>query len=186
MYYGFGLSGAGLNILSVGNEVRIVGTVQYYEVGGTWQVSGLTYRMMRPKDPGNIQKLSEGHAPSWTPTAPGTFVSQVTIQGDEEARIFDYAALAQGTSIEMQSLTVTDVYTTVDEDSSSYGALTLNCVSDGVSIPVRTIPLYNADGSLVTAEYFAGKTIDVKGIVDYFDGQYQVKVFTLDSITFID
>ena len=38
VYYGFGLSGEGLDILSVGNEARIVGTVQYYEVGGTYQV----------------------------------------------------------------------------------------------------------------------------------------------------
>ncbi|MGN1446326.1 MAG: thermonuclease family protein, partial [Eubacteriales bacterium] len=31
VYYGFGLTGEGLNILSVGNLSRIVGTVQYYE-----------------------------------------------------------------------------------------------------------------------------------------------------------
>ena len=46
VYYGYGLSGKGLEILKVGNEARIVGTVQFYEAGGTWQVSGLTYRMM--------------------------------------------------------------------------------------------------------------------------------------------
>ncbi len=62
VYYGYGLSGEGLDILSVGNESRIVGTVQYYEAGGTYQVSGLTYRMMKPDDPGNIQKISEGHS----------------------------------------------------------------------------------------------------------------------------
>ena len=75
VYYGFGLSGEGLNILSVGNEVRIVGTVQYYEVGGTYQVAGLTYRMMKPDDPGNIQKLSEGHAPAYVLTDADTFVN---------------------------------------------------------------------------------------------------------------
>ena len=91
VYYGHGLSGAGLNILSVGNEVRIVGTVQYYEAGGTWQVSGLTYRMMKPKDPGNIQKLSDGHSPAWVLTTPDTFVSQVTIQGEESAQVFESA-----------------------------------------------------------------------------------------------
>jgi len=186
VYYGFGLSGAGLNILSVGNEARIVGTVQYYEAGGTWQVSGLTYRMMRPKDPGNIQKLSDGHSPAWVLTAPNTFVGQVAIEGEESVQVFDYAALAMGTSIEMKNLTVKDVYTTMDEDSSSYGALTLTCESDGVTVYVRTIPLRDADGQLVTEDFFTGKTIDVKGIVDYYEGQYQVKVFTLDKITFID
>ena len=186
VYYGHGLSGAGLNILSVGNEVRIVGTVQYYEAGGTWQVSGLTYRMMKPKDPGNIQKLSDGHSPAWVLTTPDTFVSQVTIQGEESAQVFDYAALAMSTSIEMKGLTVQEVYTTTDEDSSSKGALTLTCQSNGVTVSVRTIPLYDADGKLVTEDRFLGKTIDVKGVVDIFEGQYQIKVFLLDLITITD
>ena len=51
VYYGYGLNGDGVQILNVGNEVRIVGTVQYYETGGTWQVSGLTYRSMKPPLP---------------------------------------------------------------------------------------------------------------------------------------
>ena len=186
VYYGHGLSGAGLNILSVGNEARIVGTVQYYEAGGTWQVAGLTYRMMKPNDPGNIQKLSEGHEPAWVLTEPATFVSQVTLQGEDAAQTFDYAALAMGTSVEMKGLSVLEVYTTMDEASSSYGALTLTCVKDGVTIPVRTIPLYSADGTPVTEDMFVGKTIDVKGIVDVYESQYQVKVFTLNSITLYD
>ena len=186
VYYGHGLSGAGLNILTVGNEARIVGTVQYYEAGGTWQVSGLTYRMMKPKDPGNIQKLSEGHVPAWVLTEPATFVSQVTLQGEDATQTFDYAALAMGTSIEMKGLTVQEVYTTMDEASSSYGALTLTCVKDGVTIHVRTIPLYNADGTPVTEDMFVDKTIDVKGVVDVYEGQYQVKVFSLNNITLYD
>ena len=186
VYYGFGLSGTGLSILSVGNEVRIVGTVQYYEAGGTWQVSGLTYRMMRPKDPGNIQKLSEGHSPAYVLTDADTFASQVTIQGEESVQTFDYAELALATSIEMKDLTVTEVYTTTDEESSSRGALTLTCQSGECTVFVRTIPLCTENGTLVTADMFTGKTISVKGIVDFYEGQYQVKVFTLDSITFND
>ena len=182
VYYGFGLSGAGLKILSVGNEARIVGTVQYYEAGGTWQVSGLTYRMMKPKDPGNIQKLSEGHSPAWFPTEPATFLGQVTLQGENNAQVFDYAALAMSTSAQMQGLTVKHVYTTCDQDSSSFGAMTLTCEKDGSTVYVRTIPFYQ-NGQLVTSDRFQGKTIDVKGVVDYFDGQYQIKVFTIDNIT---
>lgn len=186
VYYGFGLSGTGLNILSVGNEARIVGTVQYYEAGGTWQVSGLTYRMMRPNDPGNIQKLSEGHTPAYVLTTPDTFVSQVTLPDDEGPQLYDYAALVLGTSIEMRNLTVKHVYTTTDEESSSKGAMTLTCEGDGITVHVRTVPLYGADGQRMTEEVFKGKTIDVKGIVDCFDGQYQVKVFTLHGITIHD
>lgn len=186
VYYGFGLSGAGLNILSVGNEARIVGTVQYYETGGTWQVSGLTYRMMKPNDPGNIQKLSEGHTPAFVPTDAETFVSRVSIDREDGVQVFDYAELVLGTSIEMKNLTVRQVYTTTDQDSSSRGAMTLHCDSDGITVHVRTVPLYGADGRLVTEDLLAGKVIDVRGIVDYFEGQYQVKVFTLGGITIHD
>lgn len=185
VYYGHGLSGAGLNILSVGNEARIVGTVQYYEAGGTWQVSGLTYRMMKPKDPGNIQKLSDGHTPAWVLTTPETFLSQVTVATDEETTSFPYAELALGTTIEMHDLTVREVYTTMDEESSSYGAMTLTCAADSLIISIRTVPLYDGNAP-VTEDRFLGKTIDVKGVVDFYEGQYQIKVFTLNSIAIHD
>ena len=38
------------------------------------------------------------------------------------------------------------------------------------------------NGSIVTADAYLGKTIDVKGIVDYFDGAYQIKVFSEKNI----
>lgn len=183
VYYGYGLSGAGLEILSVGNEVRIVGTLQYYEAGGTWQVSGLTYRMMRPKDPGNIQKLSDGHSPAYVLTSPDTFVNGlVVIKGEDVERTFPYAEMAMSTSIEMHGLKVKHVYTTDNEDSSSNGAMTLTCEADGVSVLVRTAVLTDAEGKRVTEEAFYGKTIDVKGVVDFYDGTYQIKVLTINNI----
>ena len=42
------------------------------------------------------------------------------------------------------------------------------------------------DGSLITEDAYLGKTIDVKGIVDTFDGTYQIKVFSMDNITIIN
>jgi len=187
VYYGYGLSGTGLSILNVGNEVRIVGTLQYYEAGGTWQVSGLTYRMMKPKDPGNIQKLSDGHAPAYVLTEADTFVNgMVTLREEEGDKSFPYAQLAMATSIEMHGLTVKDVYTTNNEDSSSNGAMTLTCEKDGVTVLVRTAVLTDSNGSRVTEDAFTGKTIDVKGVVDYYDGTHQIKVLTYNNITFHD
>ncbi len=187
VYYGYGLSGTGLNILSVGNEVRIVGTLQYYEAGGTWQVSGLTYRMMKPKDPGNIQKLSEGHAPAYVLTDAATFANgMVTLEEEQGERLFPYAQLAVATSIEMHGLTVQDVYTTDNEDSSSNGAMTLTCVQDGVTVYVRTAVLTDEQGQRVTAEALLGRTIDVRGVVDFYDGQHQIKVLTYNNITIHD
>ena len=187
VYYGYGLSGSGLSILNVGNEVRIVDTLQYYEAGGTWQVSGLTYRRMKPKDPGNIQKLSEGHAPAYVLTSPDTFVNgQVTVRTEESEQTFPYAQLAMSTSIEMHDLKVKYVYTTDNEESSSNGAMTLTCEADGETIYVRTAVLNDASGNRVTEDAFWGKTLDVRGVVDYFDGQHQIKVLTMNNINIHD
>ncbi|MBE6541501.1 MAG: thermonuclease family protein [Ruminococcaceae bacterium] len=187
IYYGFNLAGEGLEILSVGNESRIVGTVQYYEAGGTYQVSGLTYRQMKPKDPGNIQKISDGHSPAYVLTNADVFANgKIEISGEDETEIFDYAALAMNTSIEMKNLTVASVYTTTNESSSSKGAMTLTCTAeDGTSVSVRTVVLYDEAGSVITEDAYIGKTIDVRGIVDYYDGSYQIKVFTANDITII-
>ena len=183
IYYGFNLTGEGLNILTVGNMVRIVGSVQYYEAGGTWQVSDLTYRLMKPDDPGNIQKISSGHSSAYVLTDADTFVNgRVELETGDGMVTFDYANLALGTTLEMKNLKVVDVYTTTNEDSSSYGAMTLTCEVDGVTVSVRTVVLYDENNERITEDAYAGKTIDVKGIVDYFDGAYQIKVFTAKDI----
>lgn len=182
VYYGFGLSGAGLDILRVGNETRIVGTLQYYEAGGSWQVSGLSYRMMQPKDPGNIQKLSEGNPAAWTPTDANLFNSSVTVSGEEGEETFPYAQLALGTSVEMTGLYVQAAYTTENEDSSSNGAITLFCESEGEQVNVRLMPMKDETGAPIEQERYIGKTVSVRGIVDIFDGEYQIKVFMNDSV----
>ena len=183
VYYGFGMNGTALEILTVGNEVRIVGSVQYYEGGGTWQVSDLNYRMMKPDDPGNIQKLSDGHTPAFTLTTADTFVNgQVTIESEDSSVTAPYAQLALSTSVQMQNLVVKHVYTTTNEESSSKGAMTLYCEADGIPVTVRTSVLLDENGELITADAYLGRTIDVKGIVEFFDGNYQIKVFSRNNI----
>ena len=95
----------------------------------------------------------------------------------------DYAHMALSSTIAMNGLTVKSIYTT-NNGGDNDGAMTLTCTApDGRSISVRTVVLTDAEGKLITASYFANKTIDVKGIVDYFDGSYQIKVFSLNDIT---
>ncbi|MBQ2766637.1 MAG: thermonuclease family protein [Clostridia bacterium] len=184
VYYGYALNGTGLQILSVGNRVRIVGTVQYYETGGSYQVSGLEYSPMRPTDPGNIQQLGEGFSPAYVLTEPQTFAEgKVTVTVGEENKTFAYAELALYTSVEMKDLRVVDVYTTTNEESSSRGAMTLTCDVGGTTVTVRTIVLYDENGELVTADAFLGETLTVRGLVDRFDGEYQIKVFSVKDIT---
>ena len=183
IYYGHGLNGMGLDAITVGNETRIVGTVQFYEVGGTWQVSDLSYEMMDPKNPNNLIKLSSGHCPAYPAVDPQTFCSEITVPNGEGALTARWAQLALGTSVEMQNLTVVDAYTTDDPNSSAYGAITLICVREDSTITVRTVPMKDENGNLITQDHYLGKYIDVKGIVDYFEGTYQIKVFTPANIT---
>ena len=184
VYYGYSLNGTGLEILSVGNRVRIVGTVQYYETGDSYQVSGLEYSPMRPTDPNNIRKLGEGYAPVYRATDAETFLTKkVSIAFEDEVKEFDYAELALYTSVEMRDLKVKSIYTTDNEESSQNGAMTITCEVDGKTLTVRTTVLWDENGQKITADLFENATIDVKGLVDRYDGEYQIKVFSIDDIT---
>lgn len=183
VYYGFSLNGPGLEMMDIGNRLRIVGSVQFYETGGTYQVAGIQYSAMRPNDPDNIKLISEGNTPSYKLTDADTFKNgKVDIIVGDEKKNFSYAELVMSTSVEMKDLEVLSMYTTDNEESSSNGAITITCKANGITIVVRTTVLKDDSGNLVTEEYFEGKTIDVKGIVDYFDGNYQIKVYSFSDI----
>lgn len=194
MYYGisifcgYSLSGDALSILEVGNLARIVGTVQYYQTGDTYQIVDVKYRQMKPDDPNNMQKISDGHEGAFRETSADTFTNKVmSLEVAGETKEFSYAYLAMNTTISMKNLKVESVYTTTDEESASVGAMTLHCVSDdGMTVFVRTAVLHDENNELITAEYYEGKTIDVRGVVDYFDGSYQIKVFSKDDITILN
>ena len=185
VYYGFA-TGELLNIMKVGNRVRVVGTATYYETGGTWQVSGLSYRVMKPDDPTNTIKISEGNQAGNTEIDPALFADGViemevfsSLDSDEtEVKSFAYAELLMSTSVSMKNLTVVDAYTT-DNGGDSDGAMTLTCrAADGTMIDVRTIVLRDEDGNLKVESDYRDKTIDVIGIVDSFSGAHQIKVFS--------
>ena len=180
VYYGYNLSGAGLDILSVGNEVRIVGTLQYYEAGGTWQVSGLSYRMMKPDDPGNIRKLSEGHSAAYALVDAQTFAGETVIETAEGEKRFPWAQLALGTTVTIPGLTVESA-AAVQEDSGSE-AITLNCSSGDTTILVYAESMHE-NGSLISPERYTNQTVSVRGVVDYHNGAYQISVLTPDQIT---
>ena len=193
VYYGYNLSGKGLTIMSVGNRVKIVGSVQYYATGDSWQVSDINYRDMKPDDPSNIQLISSDNEAAYTLLTPAQFadgtvdIECLTSLDDDttEVKTFDFAKLSLGTTVSMENMKVDSVYTTSNEDSASKGAMTLTCYSGGYKISVRTTVLRDADGNLITADAYEGKIINVKGIVDYFSGSYQIKVFTPDDITIV-
>ena len=179
VYMGTGLSGSALRIMKVGNRVRVVGTLQYYEAGGTWQVSGLTYDEMDRNHPGNVQLISDGHDPAYRLTE-AKVLTEGTVDVDGEAYAYSYLTL--DSTAALNDLTVKSFYATESEGSSN-GALTLYCeAADGTSLQLRTLALKHEDGSLITGDEFVGKTVDVKGLVSVFDGTVQIKILKAEDI----
>ncbi len=206
MYYGmqvfcgYNTPGNVMNVLSIGNRVMMVGSLQYYELGGTWQISNIKYSvdMMDPngalsKD--GIHKIEEGYSASYrevnaSDIVNGKLTLDVITQDADGNEIstpteFKYGELAHYSTVTVKDLTVESVYTTTNETSDDKGAMSITCkAADGTTIVVRTEVLIDAQGNLVTEEIFpAGAKITVRGIIDSYNGQYQVRVFAIDDIT---
>jgi len=172
-----------------GNRVRIVGSFQYAEVVNAYQVSGVEYNPMKPNDPGNTQLLETKLPTTATEiTDLASFVNgTTTLTVGDEQKTFQNKELALYTKREVKGLTVKSVYTTANGGDND-GAISLTCEKDGVTFTVRTIVLYE-NGTLVTADRFEGKTLDVEGIIDAYtpegetDTKIQLKVFSLGAIT---
>lgn len=185
-YYGYQFNG--MDLLQIGNLVKVVGSLEYWAAGGVYQITDLKYNEFSPKPEENLALIETGHEVVYTLITPEEFlhgkreIEVLNDEGEEILKEFSFAELALNTTVEMHNLKVTSVSTTTKEDSSDKGAMTLTCKVNGETIKVRTEVLYDADGKLVTAEYFEGKTIDVKGIVDYYNGQYQIKLINLNDV----
>ena len=190
MYYGMtiyyatsGLNTAGKKMLTIGNELRVVGVVSYWETGGVYQVSSLEYKSREPDNPRYIKLLSENNAGAFLETDIDTFYSKVSVVGEDGVtKEFDYADLALNTSVLMKNLKVKSMYTTQEGDSA--GAISITCEVDGKTIVVRTSVLYDENNEKITEADFAGKTMDVRGFVDYFNGDYQLQLFSMDYVEF--
>ena len=150
---------------------------------------------MKPNDPANTAKLEGDVGVSFNEITIDKFYSDITISmgenedGEITEQTFKFTRLCVSTAVAMKNLQVIDVYTTKSGDNT--GAMTLTCKVEGSNktIDVRTEVLKDADGKLITEEYFMYKTIDVQGLIDYFDlndtgnGTYQIKVYTLNDVT---
>lgn len=186
VYYGYNVINAqGVALLNIGNKVRISGNVQYYETGESYQISDLTYNQFKPSAD-DIALIGTGYGPANVETTAAKFKSSVKVETvnpeteETTSKLYKYAELAMNTSISMNNLLVKSAYTT--QQGSNKGAMTLTCESNGQTVKVRTIVLRNSDGTLATEDMLVGKTIDVKGVVDYFDGEYQIKVLSTGGI----
>lgn len=185
LWYGmqifYGYNSQLIPVLEQGAVVRIVGVVT--EFYGTYQISSLTYNRMRPEDPANTTQLSTGNDIAFREVSADEFTGTKIIPVGDSEETFAFGDLAVSTSISMNNLQINSIYTTKNPESDDFGAMTFTCSVDGITVDVRTAVLKDAEGNLITADVYEGKTIDVEGIVDYYNGAYQIKVFSADNIT---
>lgn len=166
VYYGYNLSGGGLNALHVGNETRIVGTFQYYEAGGIWQVSDVKYRMMKPDDPDNLRKLGEGKKPAY--------------QRLTAAELKQEGPLLTAASAALQGLTVESAETVTKEDGKI--SLRLECRQEEETVWIQTLPLMGSMEALLPAEQYLHHQIDVQGMVKCGEEGVSLLVFQPEGI----
>ena len=187
MWYGmqifYGYNSQLIPVLEQGSRVRVVGVLgEFY---GTYQVTSLTYNRMKPEDPANTTQLSKGNEIPFPETDPKTFTGDKVVLIGEEEVTKSYQELAVSTSISMKNLRVRRVYTTTNPDSDDCGAMTLTCEADGVTISVRTEVLKDENGKIITADAYEGKVINVEGVVDHYEGNYQIRIYTPQDITIV-
>lgn len=165
---------------TVGNRVKISGTVVYYETGGVYQLTSLIDKIIS-KNEDNIKLISENYDYELNDITPAE-LNDTTSEGHNN-KLF--------TIVKLSNVVVTETYTTTTAGSSSIGAITITGTINGEEVTIRTIVLYDRTGTYevdsskrVLASNFDGKTIDVVGIVESFNGKYQVKLLTMDNVDF--
>ncbi len=95
------------------------------------------------------------------------------------------------TFAKVSDLTVKDVYTTKDKDSSSYGAISITCEANGHEIVIRTAVMYDLTNKYITStsglileSNFTDKKLDVVGVLEVYNGKYQIKLFSMEDVNF--
>lgn len=200
VYYSY-VTGKVLEILSVGNRVSVVGTVQFSDWSGAYQLTNIkAYDRYDKDNPTNCNLLEVvGLENAYTEIDPAEFISteetvkveidKVDEDGKDYSEIVSmtYAEALLGSSVTVSNVYVFDTYTTTKEDSASKGAMTLYCrAEDGSEFTIRTEVLKDSNGNLVTSSAYLNKTITAKGVVEKYDGDYQIKCYRTDYITVIN
>ena len=195
-YLTSGLDGWGLEILQVGNKIRYAGVVG--EFNGSYQITDLKYDIFDTENAKNMDLISEGNLPMYQEITTlhfdpqsneGSVRVETIVEGEETTVELPFMFLCQDSSVSMKNLKVKSTYTTQKGDSK--GAITLYCqAEDGTEIQVRTIVLKDENGEIITDSAFRGKTIDVKGTIDYYlpegaeKGTYQIQLYSIDDVVF--
>ena len=187
----YGYEGKFHSFLAVGNRVRIVGNLTYSENYG-YQISSLKYDAFEPNHPENIQTLGSGYLAGNQEITVEQFFSKVKVETEiynEETEEYEvttqertYADLIFSTSVSMKNLKVIDAYTT-NNGGDNDGAISLTCKSGNNTIIIRVAAIEDEKGEMVFDQNeLLGKTIDAIGIVDAYNGEYQIRVFLKENL----
>lgn len=191
VYYGYNARSQLLSILKVGSRLRFVGSITIFN-DSIYQLSGIDYDPYG--DPTkNTTVISEDNDPGFAETDPAKIAGgtlDITFEDDEGAEetvTLDYGRAILNTAVYLKNLTCTSVYTT--DSGNSAGAMTLTCTFDnsGKTIQIRTEVLYKdkENTQLVTEADFLNKKFNVKGLVEEFSGQIQIKCHRFDYFEFL-
>ena len=158
---------------NVGARVRISGTISYYDASEVFQLTDIVDRLMT-SNVNNLQIIEEGEAIPAEIQASDLDLNNQTL---------DY------NFVTIKNLVVKSTYTTNTEGSSSKGAITITCEVDGQTVTIRTEVLYDRTGtyevdsdSKILASNFEGKTLDVTGVIERYQGNYQIMLLSMDDV----
>lgn len=166
VYMGFNFT---CEFVKPGNLISWIGNIEYYETGGTYQLSNLTYIATKPDYKKNVKLVSTDNEINPTP---------ITYED-----INNYGESLQGVNVSMSNLKVNKIYTT-NNGGDNDGAMTLTCTdSSNNTVKVRTAVLYDDNKNMIVENDLLNKTISIKsGTVEYYEGNYQIKVFVYSDI----
>lgn len=199
-YYSKSANARILDLMDIGNRVRLVGTVTEFQ--SSYQISGLIYDKYKPDSLGNCKLLSQGNEASYRVTTVEDYLGKKDItvyvpdeenpeQTVEKQLTLDYAELALYTTVTVNNLKITKTYATKSENPLSNGAVTITCDYNGKTVTVRTMPFKDENKELIGKDYYTiGKTINVRGVIEYYvpegqtNGTYQIKVYKLSDVIF--
>lgn len=164
LYKGYNLS---TKKLEVGNRVSICGNVQEYD--GQVQITSMQdIPLLESLE--NIQLLETNQEVKCLEVTP----EMLDVSNTALNRNF----------VEMKNIAVTSVYTTTS--GSSKGAVTITGTCAGVTVTLRTSVLYAAGSyELITEDYYKDKTLSVKGIVEIYNGSYQIHIVSIGDVEII-
>lgn len=202
VYYHYDM-GKLLDVLSVGHRVSVCGTVTEYN--GTYQITDVSHNEAKPWLSTNTIWLDEEEGTMLDPVFRETTLAELNTNGErpvvytfsevnedgedvEVERTLQYGEAVMDTAVTLKNLTVKSMYSTKDNNGVLTGQISITCEDeDGNTIVLRTEPMKKADGktNYTEADIGIGTVIaSVKGIVDKYNGSYQLAVWDFGCFTF--